>query len=165
MADSHTNGNTNGSKMLVAFLTATTILSGAAALVTPVYFLTASHEEQMEEMSADAKDLEFYRGQVTEKLRSLQEQVDKALQAIATQDTNLQREMRDVNAVTDAKLQGLDARLQNENQTTSQLLQNEIAASREAVERQHEQQIENQVNIARLQQQIKELINSLERGK
>lgn len=156
MSEPNNNGN-GGGKVLIGFLTATSILSGAAALVTPLYFLTGSHEEKIAAMHASDVASAYHRGTVDQRLQALKDRQDKNVMEIADLDTRLQREMRDVNAVTDAKLNGLDARLQGEIATLSATLNGSLDRIDAHQLSDRQEQLDNLQSLGRLDERIKAL--------
>ena len=163
MSDAAVNTNGNG-----GIYKAFAIAAAVAAVITPLYYQVQSHQEMLEELRgvftkalqvqhSESTSAAYHRGRVDEKLSSLQSQQATNVGAIIELDNRLQREMRDLDAVADAKLAGLDERLQTEIGNISRLQQSDIEDSRQMVVEQRAQQISNQEEIARLQEQVKHL--------
>ena len=159
-----TNGNGNG-RVLAPLLSGLAIVLGMTAAITPLYYQSQTHDAMLKEVRdiftralelqhGDAVAAAYHRGQVDEKLSSLQQQQDKNGSSIVDLDNRLQRKMRDLDAIQDAKLQGLDERLQGEIRTVSQLQQSDINANRVNADSQQTQQVRNQVSIAELRQRL-----------
>ena len=96
-------------------------------------------------------------GTVNEKLRALEDKTLANGHSVAALDTDLQREMRDLDAAAEAKVDGLDARLQGEIRTVSGLLSATMEGNQRALEKNSEFQVMNRENIAGMSERLKAL--------
>jgi hypothetical protein len=156
-----TNANGNGKNGFGMIQNGLTIVLLMAALITPLYYQGQAQQDRVTEIGVVLMDLmkalhldtvatAKHEGRVDEQLTAIRDRQDKNVDDILALDDRLQREMRDVNAVTDTKVQGLDLRLQSEIQTVSSLLQGIATRNVTQIDAGQRQQVESQVEIAKL---------------
>jgi TolA-binding protein len=159
------NGNGNMMKIVAGALLLVTLMSGVIALIASVIAFNAPIHA---EVAAQRQAMQTLHGQLADLIRDLHndgrqnsyssglvdQQISDARAAIEKLDVSLQREMRDLNATTEAKLQGLDQRLQAEIGNQGRLLQASMIEQKKSLDANTEFQIENREKIAGLMEQV-----------
>lgn len=153
---------TNGNGSLLKGLT---VVLGMAAVISPLYYQVQAQQsrttelgdvlmELMRALHVDAVSTAEHRGKVDEQLVALRDRQDRNIIDVRELDDRLQREMRDVNAVTDAKLQGLDQRLQGEIGNITRIQQDSIDQIGTELEKVRRSQASSGEFTARLEERI-----------
>lgn len=139
MTNGNGNGNGYGAKWVVGSSVAAIIAAGAAVVI-PLIAVQSYQSQEIKEMRdigvrfIESMMLESYRnGERDTKLTAIMKVDDKQDLALEQLDTDLQREMRDINSITEAKLQGLDSRLQGELSNVSSILNESINRTHESM--------------------------------
>jgi len=170
-----TNGT--GMKALTGASILLSLILGVVALNAPMRAENEIQRQAMLEMRGDVKMLlmtlhedgqkdAYQQGQVDEKLHALEARAAANSEAIVSQDVATQREMRDLDAIADAKLEGfrsavnamlsgIDEKFQNEIGTVAKLLEGTIDNMKSQLEKNDEFQVSNREKIAGMQERLK----------
>jgi hypothetical protein len=144
----HTNGTVAksiaGASTMIAFVLLLFTMTGPSnAKVDVLTSMFGSLTQKAEENA-------YWKGRVDQQISDLRTLTTKL-------DVDLQREMRDVNATTEAKLVALDQRLQAELSNTTRLLQATVEHTQKSLEQNSENQINNREHISTLYERLKAL--------
>lgn len=156
--DQHGSGGVlNEFKMFGAMVIA--FISILAACMGPVISIGNRQRDDFDKLSdryfQDLREDSYRAGAVDTELKALNRQVAANTEEAKALDSRLQREMRDVNATTEAKLVSLDTRLQSELSTAARILQSAIDRTEKALAGQEEQQNENRESITSIWEKVR----------